>query len=49
MIRYSLHIERLGPLPLINHFIERMGLDVDGCDEPPFFWRPALPTCGLSR
>ena len=27
MIRYGLHIERLGPLPLINHFIERMGLD----------------------
>src|SRR5215831_7367617 len=27
MIRYSLHIERLGPLPLINHFIARMGLD----------------------
>jgi transposase len=27
MIRYTLHVERLGPLPLINHFIERMGLD----------------------
>src|SRR5262244_2819327 len=27
MIRNSLHIERLGPLPLINHFIARMGLD----------------------
>src|SRR5262249_33882613 len=27
MIRYSLHIERLGPLPLINHFIARMGLN----------------------
>ena len=23
----SLHIERLGPLPLINHFLERLGLD----------------------
>jgi Domain of unknown function (DUF4277) len=27
MIRPTLLIERLGPLPLINHFIERMGLD----------------------
>jgi transposase len=27
MIRYSLHTERLGPLPLINHFMVRMGLD----------------------
>src|SRR5262245_52339829 len=27
MIRSDLHIERLGPLPLINHFIARMGLD----------------------
>lgn len=27
MIRYCLHTERLGPLPLINHFIVRMGLD----------------------
>ena len=27
MIRYGLHSERLGPLPLINHFIERMGLE----------------------
>lgn len=24
--RFTLHSERLGPLPLINHFIERMGL-----------------------
>src|SRR3974377_506654 len=27
MIRSTLHIERLGPLPIINHFIARMGLD----------------------
>jgi hypothetical protein len=27
MIRYGLHSERLGPLPLINHFIERIGLE----------------------
>jgi transposase len=26
MIRYTLRTERLGPLPLINHFIERTGL-----------------------
>lgn len=25
--RFTLHSERLGPLPLINHFIERMGLE----------------------
>ncbi|MDP2825765.1 MAG: DUF4277 domain-containing protein [Sulfuritalea sp.] len=25
--RFNLRIERLGPLPLINHFIERMGLE----------------------
>jgi hypothetical protein len=23
---FTLHIERLGPLPLINHFIERIGV-----------------------
>jgi hypothetical protein len=23
---FTLHTERLGPLPLINHFIERIGL-----------------------
>jgi Domain of unknown function (DUF4277) len=27
MIRPALLIERLGPLPIINHFIARMGLD----------------------
>src|SRR5215471_2937799 len=27
MIRFTLRTERLGPLPLINHFIERTGLD----------------------
>jgi transposase len=27
MIRYGLHSERLGPLPLINPFIERIGLE----------------------
>ena len=27
MIRSTLLIERLGPLPIINHFIARMGLD----------------------
>jgi hypothetical protein len=26
MIRYVLQSERLGPLPLVNHFIQRMGL-----------------------
>jgi len=25
MIRYALQSERLGPLPLFNHFIQRMG------------------------
>src|SRR5437879_999466 len=25
--RFVLHSERLGPLPLINHFIERIGLE----------------------
>jgi uncharacterized protein DUF4277 len=25
--RFGLHSERLGPLPLINHFIERIGLE----------------------
>jgi len=25
--RFSLHSERLGPLPLVNHFIERIGLE----------------------
>jgi transposase len=25
--RFTLHCERLGPLPLINHFLERMGLE----------------------
>jgi Domain of unknown function (DUF4277) len=25
--RFILHSERLGPLPLINHFIERIGLE----------------------
>jgi hypothetical protein len=27
MIRYALQSERLGPLPLVNHFIQRMGLE----------------------
>jgi transposase len=27
MIRSTLHIERLGPFPIVNHFIARMGLD----------------------
>ena len=27
MIRFTLRTERLGPLPLINHFIERTGLE----------------------
>lgn len=26
--RFTLHCERLGPLPLINHFLERMGLEL---------------------
>ena len=25
--RFDLRIERLGPLPLINHFIDRIGLE----------------------
>jgi len=25
-VRFELHSERLGPLPLVNHFIERLGL-----------------------
>jgi hypothetical protein len=27
MIRFTLRTERLGPLPLINHFIQRVGLE----------------------
>ena len=27
MIRFNLQTERLGPLPLINHFIQRIGLE----------------------
>lgn len=27
MIRFVLQSERLGPLPLVNHFIQRMGLE----------------------
>ena len=27
MIRFVLQSERLGPLPLVNHFIHRMGLE----------------------
>jgi hypothetical protein len=27
MIRYALQNERLGPLPPVNHFIQRAGLD----------------------
>jgi Domain of unknown function (DUF4277) len=27
MICYTLQSERLGPLPIINHFIQRMGLE----------------------
>jgi hypothetical protein len=30
MIRFVLQSERLGPLPLVNHFIQRMGLE-DTC------------------
>jgi transposase len=26
-VRFELHSERLGPLPLVNHFIERIGLE----------------------
>jgi transposase len=26
-VRFDLHSERLGPLPLVNHFIERIGLE----------------------
>jgi transposase len=43
MIRYSLHIERLGPLPLINHFIERMGLDDALARHIPSDQRCAVP------
>ena len=25
--RFNLQVERLGPLPLVNHFIERIGLE----------------------
>jgi len=25
--RFSLHSERLGPLPLVNHFLQRIGLE----------------------
>ena len=27
MIRFALQSERLGPLPLVNHFIQRIGLE----------------------
>ena len=43
MIRYGLHIERLGPLPLINHFIERMGLEDALARHVPSDQRCAVP------
>jgi transposase len=43
MIRFTLHIERLGPLPLINHFIQRMGLDEALARHVPSDARCAVP------
>jgi hypothetical protein len=40
MIRYALQSERLGPLPLVNHFIQRMGLE-DALDR----YLPTDPRC----
>src|SRR5262252_10660794 len=43
MIRSDLHIERLGPLPIINHFIERMGLEDALARHVPSDQRCAVP------
>src|SRR6516225_10633595 len=43
MIRPTLLIERLGPLPIINHFIARMGLDDALARHVPSDQRCALP------
>jgi transposase len=44
MIRYALQSERLGPLPLVNHFIQRIGLEdaLDRC-------LPTDPRCAVSH
>jgi transposase len=44
MIRYALQSERLGPLPLVNHFIQRMGLE-DAFDRH----LPTDPRCVVSH
>ena len=44
MIRYALQSERLGPLPLVNHFIQRMGLE-DALDRH----LPTDPRCAVSH
>jgi transposase len=43
MIRPTLHVERLGPLPLINHFIARMRLDETLARHVPSDARCTLP------
>jgi Domain of unknown function (DUF4277) len=46
MIRPTLLIERLGPLPLINHFIARMGLDDALARHVPSDQRCVVPHAG---
>jgi len=43
MIRYALQSERLGPLPLVNHFIQRIGVE-DALDR----YLPTDPRCAVS-
>ena len=43
IIRYGLHSERLGPLPLINHFIERIGLEDALARQVPSDQRCTIP------
>jgi transposase len=43
MIRSALHNERLGPLPIINHFVARMGLDDALARHVPSNQRCAVP------
>jgi hypothetical protein len=44
MVRFVLQSERLGPLPLVNHFIQRMALE-DTLDR----YVPSDQRCALSR
>jgi hypothetical protein len=47
MIRFALQSERLGPLSLVNHFIQRMGLEDTARSVRPL--RPTLRSFACSR